>query len=809
LKLADLFKNTGDSALNTSIAVRLFGRGVGQDLITAMSQGGESLQKFIDKIIESGIEINKADAEIATKFHNSLNTLKGDIGLVADKFGLLLQPAFTLFFDLLGEAVLKNKDKLLDWGASIVASVLPSVLGLIKAITGIDFSAAFKVDPAKTDAIAVEILRIVEVFKFLGTSIAAVFSNVIVPAFGIILTIAQQFATALNNIFGTQFNGLEVLITAWAVRSALAFVGLSTVASAALAPVLLALAGLGLGFVAVNTILNAFTTKKLTDEISALQDTFRQNHDVDAYAASIEKLRSQIENVAPGETDALLAAVGVKPVKAAADDASGALAGLKKAHEDAQAAAKKLGDEGSKSIGQIATAAKQTGADVDVLKNKITDLTPGQHTANPINLLPGESPIIPANSVENVAKIKEMIATMVPAPGAANLITYFDEAGRQVKVIQNSAEFIAAASKAAADSQTGVVTTAFGQKFIDEAKQVDVMNQSLQKTGTFITESGVKIIDVQRQLQLARDAAAGLATAVKSATDNAATAGGGTASPQQKINDLFKDVDTQTAQGKIDSFFEKIDSQSQATRQRLGDLFQNFSIPISSLDNIGTKLADTLDQGINAAVSGLSNLGTTLASGLDAAIDGVVSKLAGLPDTIATALNGAISSIGSALSGLDGIISGLADKIANLAAAAANAVSSALNNAPLLSSPIDSAGGGAGGFALGGPVSGPGTGTSDSILAMLSNGEFVVRADGSNLWGALRHFRVPGFAGGGLVAAGASSVGRASASRTLNLTIDGHKFHGLSAPENVAQSLERFSVFRQVTSGGQAPRWKR
>jgi hypothetical protein len=33
-----------------------------------------------------------------------------------------------------------------------------------------------------------------------------------------------------------------------------------------------------------------------------------------------------------------------------------------------------------------------------------------------------------------------------------------------------------------------------------------------------------------------------------------------------------------------------------------------------------------------------------------------------------------------------------------------------------------------GGFALGGPVSGPGTGTSDSIPAMLSNGEYVVKA---------------------------------------------------------------------------------
>lgn len=51
--------------------------------------------------------------------------------------------------------------------------------------------------------------------------------------------------------------------------------------------------------------------------------------------------------------------------------------------------------------------------------------------------------------------------------------------------------------------------------------------------------------------------------------------------------------------------------------------------------------------------------------------------------------------------------------------------------------------------ATGGAVFGPGTGTSDSIPAMLSNGEFVVTADGSNLNDAMRFFGAAGFADGG------------------------------------------------------------
>lgn len=60
------------------------------------------------------------------------------------------------------------------------------------------------------------------------------------------------------------------------------------------------------------------------------------------------------------------------------------------------------------------------------------------------------------------------------------------------------------------------------------------------------------------------------------------------------------------------------------------------------------------------------------------------------------------------------------------------------------------------GYADGGLIRGPGTGTSDSILARLSNGEFVMRADavrhyGSTLLQQLNSRQLPRFADGGLV----------------------------------------------------------
>lgn len=78
------------------------------------------------------------------------------------------------------------------------------------------------------------------------------------------------------------------------------------------------------------------------------------------------------------------------------------------------------------------------------------------------------------------------------------------------------------------------------------------------------------------------------------------------------------------------------------------------------------------------------------------------------------------------------------------------------------------------GFATGGAIRGPGTGTSDSILARLSNGEFVIKASSVNSLGAdFLHYinangKLPAFANGGLAGA-AAGAGAGAGNTTLNL----------------------------------------
>lgn len=128
--------------------------------------------------------------------------------------------------------------------------------------------------------------------------------------------------------------------------------------------------------------------------------------------------------------------------------------------------------------------------------------------------------------------------------------------------------------------------------------------------------------------------------------------------------------------------------------------------------------------------------------------------------------------------GLDGSLQSMTGVLAQ-GAPAANSFSSSLQS--LLQSLTAKPGGGGGlmlgglfGFAEGGHVSGPGTGTSDSIPAMLSDGEFVVNSKAASKHGRLLAMindgKVPKFSVGGPVG---GSYFRAGDRTTINVTAHG------------------------------------
>ena len=100
------------------------------------------------------------------------------------------------------------------------------------------------------------------------------------------------------------------------------------------------------------------------------------------------------------------------------------------------------------------------------------------------------------------------------------------------------------------------------------------------------------------------------------------------------------------------------------------------------------------------------------------------------------------------------------------------------------------------GFATGGHVRGPGTGTSDSIMARLSNGEYVMRAAavrqyGTSLLDKMNGLRLPKFADGGLVSAAMSAPVGGSSFGTVNLNLDGHSYQMQANEQNFAELVWR------------------
>lgn len=152
-----------------------------------------------------------------------------------------------------------------------------------------------------------------------------------------------------------------------------------------------------------------------------------------------------------------------------------------------------------------------------------------------------------------------------------------------------------------------------------------------------------------------------------------------------------------------------------------------------------------------------------------------------------------------------------------LSNAMSSAISAAKSAASSVANTVSSGQGDAGIaslFASGGIVRGAGSGTSDSILARLSNGEFVMRAAAVNHWGSdflasLNGLRNPGFALGGLVSTlprFAEGGAAATGGTPVHLHLGGSSFP-LSGNENVVSALVVEAHRQQMRSAGNKPSW--
>ncbi|TIX16217.1 MAG: phage tail tape measure protein [Mesorhizobium sp.] len=261
----------------------------------------------------------------------------------------------------------------------------------------------------------------------------------------------------------------------------------------------------------------------------------------------------------------------------------------------------------------------------------------------------------------------------------------------------------------------------------------------------------------------------------------------------------------------------------------------------TGITNSIKQIAPAAQQAADGFSSALGNLD---AGAAQAAAQAIVDPFTTLPGKLSAVLSGMRALLQSGFSGLSSIVTSLAGQVEAAIARILSALRQAAAAAAQLraqaagsSSLASTAGGSHGGFAGGGFVSGPGGPKSDSILARLSNGEYVFTAeavkrvglDFLNFWnygkqtlGGFRKFNLGGavssfdrsmsvqrFAGGGLVTAGlAPAASGASSNRTPLLLQfgDGPPIDDITIGNVAMNRLQREWVKYQYSKAGRRPR---
>lgn len=181
-------------------------------------------------------------------------------------------------------------------------------------------------------------------------------------------------------------------------------------------------------------------------------------------------------------------------------------------------------------------------------------------------------------------------------------------------------------------------------------------------------------------------------------------------------------------------------------------------------DNVGSPVFENFKTGLTVLGAAFSWFKDNV---IDPVFDGIGTAISFAWDNVASPIfdkmKTGIGLVGDAFGAAGGVIKSMWSGVADILRPAVHFLGNILAGVPSSIGPIEIPGAGIAqdlgrkmqSFRSGGPVSGAGTGTSDSILAAVSNGEFIVRARYAQqylpLLEAINDGKLPKFATGGLV----------------------------------------------------------
>ncbi len=418
-------------------------------------------------------------------------------------------------------------------------------------------------------------------------------------------------------------------------------------------------------------------------------------------------------------------------------------------------------------LSKDATASKDT---IDLLTGKITDAEYQTRQMSDVQIEAVKQTKALGTEAQGTATKVAELDTKVQALGKTITVTRFGGEGGPVKEVLNVVDGIVQA----VDSSKG--------KLDELSASADISAEKIKEIGDGLNAD---IKALPEQLAAQPSAGEALARGLPEATTELQTAG------QSGV----------TAAGEVGSAWQAAGNAA-----------------LVSLDGVPAKIGEILAAiraQINAEslVADSDALSAALVKPFADAKAGIEQIIAAIRKLAVSGFSGITSQISAIASSIETMISRIIASLRRAAAAAAS-----------LRAQAGGSSGTSGSFASGGHVRGAGSGTSDSIPAWLSNGEFVIKAAavrefGPAFFAALNGLRMPEFSMGGLASqiSGALSVPRfaagglvaapaGSSGRPVNLQFGGQTF-AMVAHEDVAAKLVKFANGASLRSAGRKPGW--
>ncbi|MES2845642.1 MAG: hypothetical protein V4747_11485 [Pseudomonadota bacterium] len=245
-ELADRFAGMPDGAAKSALAIDLLGaRAV--SLIPLLNAGSKGILDFRKEAQRLGVTLTDADKNTADAFGDTVDAVGVAAGALRTELALIFAPALTEAGRAFIEVITQNSKAIQDFASSALARVTPLIKDFVNALSGNDAAVQSRwVIDAREAVIG------------FGEAVNTAVMSVIIPAFTLLTDAATVVAEAFNGIFGTDFTGQELLVTASIVKLIGGFELLGAAIAVGISSVKLAVAAFGLLGPATTVIITAF-----------------------------------------------------------------------------------------------------------------------------------------------------------------------------------------------------------------------------------------------------------------------------------------------------------------------------------------------------------------------------------------------------------------------------------------------------------------------------------------------------------------------------------------------------------------------